>query len=53
MNTTKKKINAKAIKKLQSLPWTGNVRELKNVTERLAILCEGEINEKDIEKYAG
>lgn len=53
MNTTKKKINAKAIKKLQSLPWTGNVRELKNVTERLSILCEGEINEKDIEKYAG
>ena len=35
------------------MPWTGNVRELKNVTERLAILCEGEINEKDIEKYAG
>ncbi|MFA7081945.1 MAG: sigma-54 dependent transcriptional regulator [Bacteroidales bacterium] len=53
MNTKKPKLSAKAIKKLQSMPWTGNVRELKNVTERLAILCEGEITDKDIEKYAG
>ncbi|MCK9163141.1 MAG: sigma-54 dependent transcriptional regulator [Bacteroidales bacterium] len=51
MNIEKPKINAKAIKKLQSMAWTGNVRELKNVTERLAILCEGEITDKDIEKY--
>ncbi len=52
MNTPKPKISSKAIKKLQQRTWTGNVRELKNVTERLAILCEGgEITEKDIEKY--
>jgi len=52
MHIPKPKINKQAIKKLQSMSWTGNVRELKNVTERLAILCEGEITEKDIEKYS-
>lgn len=52
MHIPKPKINKQAIKKLQSMLWTGNVRELKNVTERLAILCEGEITEKDIEKYS-
>jgi DNA-binding NtrC family response regulator len=51
MQTPKPKITKQAIKKLQTMPWTGNVRELKNVTERLVILCEGEITEKDIEKY--
>lgn len=52
MQTPKPKITKKAIKKLQTMPWTGNVRELKNVTERLVILCDGEITEKDIEKYS-
>lgn len=37
---------------LQNLPWTGNIRELKNVVERLAILCENKISAKDIERYA-
>lgn len=52
MQTSKPKITKQAIKKLQTMPWTGNVRELKNVTERLVILCDGEITEKDIEKYS-
>ncbi|HBN04528.1 MAG TPA: response regulator, partial [Bacteroidales bacterium] len=52
MQIQKPKISSQAIKKLQSMNWTGNVRELKNITERLAILCEGEITEKDIEKYS-
>lgn len=52
MQTPKPKITKQAIKKLQTMPWTGNVRELKNVTERLVILCDGEITEKDIEKYS-
>lgn len=51
MNMDKPKINAKAIKKLQTMAWTGNVRELKNITERLVILSEGEITDKDIDKY--
>lgn len=48
----KPKISSKAIKKLQERQWSGNVRELKNITERLAILCENEITDKDIEKYS-
>lgn len=33
------------------MDWSGNVRELKNSIERLAILCEKQIEEKDIDKY--
>jgi len=36
---------------LMELPWTGNIRELRNVIERLAILCDNEITEVDIETY--
>ncbi len=45
------KITKGAIKKLQERDWSGNVRELKNSIERLAILCEKQIEEKDIDKY--
>ncbi|MDD3725147.1 MAG: sigma-54 dependent transcriptional regulator, partial [Bacteroidales bacterium] len=45
------KITKGAIKKLQERDWSGNVRELKNSIERLAILCEKHIEEKDIDKY--
>jgi len=41
----------KAIKKLQSLPWTGNIRELKNVVERLIILGGKTISDKDIDRF--
>jgi two-component system, NtrC family, nitrogen regulation response regulator NtrX len=37
---------------LQKIKWTGNVRELRNVVERLAILCDKTITEKDIIIYA-
>lgn len=40
-----------ALKKLQSFKWSGNVRELHNVTERLLILCDDKITVEDIEKY--
>lgn len=43
--------DAKAIKKLQSLPWTGNIRELKNVVERLIILGGKTISDKDIDRF--
>jgi DNA-binding NtrC family response regulator len=45
------KVEDKAIKMLQELPWSGNVRELHNVVERLLILCPGNITAKDIERY--
>ncbi len=47
-----KKFTEDAIKELQNVEWTGNVRELKNVVERLAILCNIEITAKDVKKYA-
>jgi two-component system nitrogen regulation response regulator NtrX len=47
-----KKIAEKAIKELQKLPWTGNVRELRNVIERLVILSGKEITEADVKAYA-
>jgi len=40
-----------ALKMLEEMPWTGNVRELRNVVERLAILCDQQIEAKDIELY--
>jgi DNA-binding NtrC family response regulator len=47
-----KKIADKAVKELQKLPWTGNVRELRNVIERLVILSGKEITEADVKAYA-
>lgn len=51
MGIPKKVLSKDAIKKLQSLPWTGNIRELRNVTERLLILSGKEITVKDVELY--
>lgn len=41
-----------AMKALQSLPWTGNIRELRNMIERLIILCDKKITEEDVLKFA-
>ena len=41
-----------ALTYLQSLPWTGNVRELRNVIERLVIMCGDQISLEDVEMYA-
>ncbi|HPR25938.1 sigma-54 dependent transcriptional regulator [Lentimicrobium sp.] len=41
-----------AIKALQEIKWTGNIRELRNVVERLAILCDTQITAADVEMYA-
>jgi DNA-binding NtrC family response regulator len=48
----KKGITKEAIEKLQEFPWTGNIRELRNVVERLVILGEPTISLEDIKKYA-
>ena len=42
-----------AIEHLKSLPWTGNVRELRNVVERLVIMCGQEITIDEVKLYAG
>ncbi|NQX98074.1 MAG: sigma-54-dependent Fis family transcriptional regulator, partial [Flavobacteriales bacterium] len=42
----------KALDELQEVNWTGNIRELRNIVERLVILCEGTITAADIKMYA-
>ena len=48
---TVKELSAEGIKALQQLAWTGNIREFRNVMERLIILCDKIITDKDIKKY--
>ena len=50
--TAPKTIAKNAIARLQEFPWTGNIRELRNVVERLVILGQNEISLDDIKKYA-
>ena len=50
--TTPKVIKDDAIKELQKITWTGNIREFRNVLERLIILCEKEITGKDVISFA-
>ena len=48
----KPEIEPEAVKTLQKYPWTGNIRELRNVTERLVILCDNLITAADVIRYA-
>lgn len=48
----KKKVTDDAIKELQKKTWTGNIREFRNVMERLIILCDKEISGKDVAAFA-
>jgi DNA-binding NtrC family response regulator len=50
--TAKKSFSGKAIKLLQEYDWTGNIRELRNVVERLIILGEKEVSENDVKLFA-
>ncbi|MCY1513552.1 Transcriptional regulatory protein ZraR [compost metagenome] len=47
-----KKISEGAMQALQGLPWTGNVRELHNMIERLIILSDKSITENDVIAFA-
>ncbi len=47
-----KEMTSDALAHLQSLPWTGNVRELRNVIERLVIMCGDQITVDDVRMYA-
>lgn len=49
---SKKIIRKDAIKELQKIQWTGNIREFRNVLERLIILCRDEITGNDVLAYA-
>jgi DNA-binding NtrC family response regulator len=41
-----------ALEELKSIKWTGNIRELRNVVERLVILCDQIITKEDVQMYA-
>ncbi len=50
--TVSKVFSEKAIKLLQEYDWTGNIRELRNVVERLIILGEDEVSVGDVKLFA-
>ncbi len=45
-------ISDSAFEELKKIDWTGNIRELHNVVERLVILCDKTITDQDVIKYA-
>jgi DNA-binding NtrC family response regulator len=47
----KKEISEKALLELKKMTWSGNIRELRNVMERLIILSDNMIDIKDVKKY--
>jgi len=49
---SRKVIKKDAIRELQKIEWTGNIREFRNVLERLIILCRDEITGDDVVAYA-
>ncbi|MFT4838584.1 MAG: two-component system nitrogen regulation response regulator NtrX [Nonlabens sp.] len=50
--TSVKEFEDKAFKLLKQYDWTGNIRELRNVVERLIILGGNQISEKDVKLFA-
>jgi len=49
---SQKKIAPEAIDKLKQMRWTGNIREFRNVIERLIILCDKTISGDDVDAFA-
>lgn len=47
-----KRFTPAAVELLQNYDWTGNIRELRNVVERLIILSENEVTENDVHLFA-
>ncbi|WP_372973611.1 sigma-54-dependent transcriptional regulator [Muriicola sp.] len=50
--TAPKRFSPKAVSLLKAYDWTGNIRELRNVVERLTILGNDEITEEDVQLFA-
>lgn len=48
-----KKIDENALESLQARNWTGNIRELRNVVERLVIMSDKTITKQDVIDYSG
>lgn len=52
LGVAKKDISDDAIEALKKINWTGNIREFRNVIERLTILSAGDITARDVNDYA-
>ncbi len=52
LGISEKQIDESAVQELQKLNWTGNIREFRNVIERLIILCPEKITDSDVKMYA-
>ena len=50
-NISPKRVDAAAMKALSAMPWSGNIRELRNVVERLMILGGNTISAEDVKLY--
>lgn len=48
----KKEFTDEALVELQQIDWTGNIRELRNIVERLVILCGAKITGDDVKMFA-
>lgn len=48
----RKNFNDAALEELKNINWTGNIRELRNIIERLTILCDSAITQEDVVRYA-
>lgn len=51
MRITPKQFTPEAIERMKKYEWSGNIRELRNVVERLIILCNNTITSEDVELY--
>ncbi len=49
---SRKSFEPKALEELQKIDWTGNIRELRNIVERLIILCGDEITGDEVKMFA-
>jgi len=50
---TEKTFSPEALKTLKGYSWSGNIREFRNVIERLIILCSDTVSKEDVESFAG
>ena len=48
----KKQFTARGMEEMKNIHWSGNIRELRNVVERLVILCDEKITDEDVLLYA-
>ncbi|MCG8475430.1 MAG: sigma-54 dependent transcriptional regulator [Cytophagales bacterium] len=49
----KREITDEAIEELKKIDWSGNIRQLRNVTERLVIMGHEKISDTDVRQYGG